>query len=299
MKTIKSFINNIVKQGVFDAIGDALSIQDTDFRILYQNNRHKEIVGSRKGEFCYKAVHGKDHPCARCHLAKAFKDGKVHMFEQSRTQGDETRYFEITGSPLRDKTGTIVAGIEVVRDITRRKKTEKKLRDSAITDELTGLLNRRGFFSFGEQQCKLASRNNRRMFLLYLDLDGMKAINDDLGHKEGDKALIDTANILRMTFRDSDILARLGGDEFAVLLTDIHKSDVGDIIIDHVQNSLKSFNRKRKRKYEVLLSMGLSRFEPEAPCSIDDLLKKADKLMYEHKIERKHEVKGTSSFKGE
>jgi diguanylate cyclase (GGDEF)-like protein/PAS domain S-box-containing protein len=291
MKPAESIINTFVTQGFFDAIGDAISIQDIDFRILYQNSRHKDIIGDRLGEYCYTAVHGKDHVCPRCHLALTFKDGKVHTYEQSRTEGDETRYYEITGSPLKDKTGTIVAGIEVVRDITRRKKTEMKLRDSAITDELTGLFNRRGFFAFAEKQCKLASRNNKRMFLLYLDLDGMKNINDELGHKEGDMALMDTADILRETFRDSDIIARLGGDEFAVLLTDIQKTEVGEIIIEHLEDNLSAFNRQKRREYEILLSMGLSRFEPEAPCSITDLLKKADILMYEDKVNRKHDRK--------
>jgi diguanylate cyclase (GGDEF)-like protein len=284
-KQSEQFIIDQIDQGIFDAIGDAISIQDTDYKILFQNSRHRDIVGDKVGEYCYRAVHGRNHVCSRCHLALVFKDGKVHTFEQSRTTDDETKYYENTGSALKDKKGNIIAGIEVVREITRRKKMEKKLRETSITDELTGLFNRRGFFTLAEQQCRLSNRSRRRMSLLYLDLDGMKTINDELGHKEGDQALIDTATILKKTFRSSDIIARIGGDEFAVLLTESHEPDMEAIIIDHVQTNLNIFNQLGGHNYELMLSMGLADYDPHNPCSVDDLLKRADELMY---LDKRH-----------
>src|SRR4030042_4829587 len=98
-------------------------------------------------------------------------------------------------------------------------KVQKRIRSMLVTDELTGLYNRRGFFTFAEQEIKLANRLRRELYLLYADLDNLKEINDSFGHMEGDSVLIETAKILRETFRQSDIIARIGGDEFVAILT--------------------------------------------------------------------------------
>jgi diguanylate cyclase (GGDEF)-like protein len=136
----------------------------------------------------------------------------------------------------------------------------------------------------------LAARNKKAMSLLYMDLDGMKTINDELGHKAGDQALVDTANILKMTFRESDIIARIGGDEFAVLLTEHAESDIENIITSHLKDNLRIHNEQAGRNFELLLSMGFVHHDPDHLCSIDKLLAQADDLMYldkkHHKIEQ-------------
>jgi diguanylate cyclase (GGDEF)-like protein len=160
---------------------------------------------------------------------------------------------------------------------------EKQLEDAAITDSLTGIFNRRGFFIMAEQQCKLSDRNKRALSLLYIDLDGMKNINDELGHKEGDLALIDTSRILKRSLRETDIVARIGGDEFTVLLTDTSEPDIEKVIIGHIHNNIAKHNETAGRRYELMLSIGISRYDPAFPCAIDDLMHRADKLMYEDK----------------
>lgn len=112
---------------ILDAIGDPVSIQDVHFKILYQNRANKAIVGSRLGEYCYKAYQGKDHTCDGCHLTMSLKDGKVHAVERQRVSGTEIMHAEIIASPLRDTDGKIIAVIEVVRDITARKRAEEAL----------------------------------------------------------------------------------------------------------------------------------------------------------------------------
>ena len=281
--SLQRLINTLEDIRIFDAIADPISIQDRDFRILYQNQSHKDIIGNKAGEFCYRAVHGKEQPCKRCHLSMCFEDGKSHTFQQTRTTDEGTNYYEITGSPLRNKKGRIMAGIEVVRNISRHKKVHEKLKTVALTDELTGLLNRRGFLALAEQQRKVANRSKKGMSLLYLDLDGMKTINDELGHDAGDQALIDTAAILKDNLRESDIIARIGGDEFVVLFSEPLGEEVEDILVDHIEDILKKFNTKNTRDYELLLSMGVAHYDPENQYSLDDLLKQADEQMYEDK----------------
>ena len=111
-------------EAIISALGDGVSIQDRNFRVLFQNEVHKSIVGEHTGEFCYKAYRGRDSVCDGCHLVVSFRDGKVHKKEQCRLTGQGPRYFEIASSPLRNAEGNIVAGIEAVREITDRKLAE-------------------------------------------------------------------------------------------------------------------------------------------------------------------------------
>ena len=152
----------------------------------------------------------------------------------------------------------------------------------ALIDDLTGLNNRRGFSTLGQQQLKLSNRAKKGMFLLFSDLDNLKWINDTLGHHEGDRALVETATISRETFRQSDIIARVGGDEFAVLAVEAYR-DSGDILAARLQENLRTHNAQRNRRYKLSISVGLDYYDPICPCSIDELLDRADRSMYEQK----------------
>ena len=119
-------------ESILDAVGDAVSIQDLDYRVLYQNRAHRELMGDHRGDFCYQAYEASDATCEGCPVALVFADGGVHTSERTVAIGRSgVRYFEITASPLRDSSGGIIAGIEVVREITSRKQTETALRESA------------------------------------------------------------------------------------------------------------------------------------------------------------------------
>jgi len=187
----------------------------------------------------------------------------------------------VAGSPI--LVGNELIGVVAVyTDITARVRMEETLRALALIDELTGLYNRRGFFTLAEQQLKTADRVKRRMVLLFADFDGLKQINDTLGHPEGDRALIETADILRETFRESDIIARIGGDEFVMLAIETNGSPA-EILTARLQENLAARNARKGRRYKLSLSVGLARYDPERPCSIDDLLAQADRAMYERK----------------
>jgi len=161
-------------------------------------------------------------------------------------------------------------------------KLQEKVRTMAVTDELTGLYNRRGFFSLAEKLLQLCKREKKGIFMLYTDLDGLKKINDTFGHKEGDMALIDIANILRNNYRESDIIARIGGDEFVVIPIGTTE-DSAKIATSRLQKSIEIHNSEINRSYKLSLSFGIAYYDPENPCSIDELLVQGDKLMYEQK----------------
>ena len=169
----------------------------------------------------------------------------------------------------------------------RDHKAEEALLALSLTDELTGLFNRRRFFVLTEQYLKVAIRTKKRSLLLYIDMDELKWINDHYGHNEGDRALIDLSNILKKTFRESDIIARIGGDEFVALLESTVEND--EILITRLSENIKDHNAKQTRHYKLSVSVGVAQFDPENPISIDDLLSEADALMYAQKRKRAQE----------
>ncbi len=175
--------------------------------------------------------------------------------------------------------------INMGRDITDRKKMQDRLEEMSITDELTGLYNRRGFYRLAEHQQHVARREKRTMQVCYFDVDGMKKINDSYGHAEGDNALKDVASILKAVFRKSDIVARIGGDEFAVLMTYATEVDVAKVSA-RIQENLDEFNAGGTRKYKLGVSVGSVVLDPAKSESIEEFLARADRLMYERKKAR-------------
>ncbi|MBI2354132.1 MAG: diguanylate cyclase [Deltaproteobacteria bacterium] len=198
-------------------------------------------------------------------------------------------YWELASiSPVANALGEITHFVAVKEDITARKVAEERLRELSVSDELTGLANRRGFMLLARQQIKAAGRSGRALVLLFADLDRLKWINDNLGHGEGDRAIRDTAAILRDTFRASDILARLGGDEFVVLSPEATEQSER-LIMERLQRNLRAHNRDAERPFELSVSFGISVYDPAAPCTLEELLERGDRLMYEQKQRRKLE----------
>ncbi|GEM_PF-2017723 len=179
------------------------------------------------------------------------------------------------------------------QDITDLKRAEEEIRNLSLTDELTKLRNRRGFIILTEQQIKLVrkealqSENEQScLLLLFIDLDGLKAINDRYGHNEGDIAIIESAEVLKACFRDSDILARLGGDEFTVLIVDA-KNESEDIIRERLNAQIEAANKRLHKPYRLSMSVGMVRIPSNSTASIDELVEYADMVMYEQKIAKK------------
>ncbi len=177
----------------------------------------------------------------------------------------------------------IVKENQYVKD---QKRIKEELHNLSISDELTGLYNRRGFFTLAEQQIKMEKRKSSGMLLVSADLNGLKLINDNHGHHEGDRALVEAAAILHETFRESDIVARIGGDEFVVLITEKPEFNP-EILFTRLEKNLEDHNAKMKRPYKISISVGMAYYDPASVNPLDDMLIQADKKMYEHK--RKNE----------
>jgi diguanylate cyclase (GGDEF)-like protein/PAS domain S-box-containing protein len=192
-------------------------------------------------------------------------------------------------APLRNAAGNIVGMMSTCVDITDRRRMEEEIREMSMRDQLTGLYNRRGFITLAEQQLKTVNRTKRLMTLTFIDVDEMKQINDTMGHDEGDKALIDTANIIRQTLREADIIARIGGDEFAIVATEITELNP-DAFSTRLQQNINEFNAKECRPYKIAMSWGTAVYDPAFPASLDELMSAADELMYQRKGQNKHMV---------
>jgi len=188
-------------------------------------------------------------------------------------------------SLVRDADGNPAHFIFQIQDITERKRAEAALQSLSFVDELTGLYNRRGFLAVTETHLASIRRNHKVPVILYTDLDGLKEINDSLGHHEGDRALKKTAEILKETFRSSDILARLGGDEFVVLAA-IDTDERAESLTMRLQEKLDEANARGSRPYNLSLSVGIAHFSDEDNHSIEELMAQADRAMYEQKRTR-------------
>jgi len=174
----------------------------------------------------------------------------------------------------------------ILRDMTDQVRMREELRQLSLHDQLTDLYNRRGFCLIAEQMIRLAVREKRTLFLMYIDLDGMKLINDTLGHQEGDAALCDLAEVLRITFRKSDIIGRLGGDEFAVMGFSDGNSPAG-LLENRFNENILAHNASGLRAFTLSASIGADFCCPGEETTLESLLEHADKLMYAQKRTRR------------
>jgi diguanylate cyclase (GGDEF)-like protein/PAS domain S-box-containing protein len=269
------------------AVGVAEIVMETG-QFITVNRRLCELVGRTEEELLATTFQAITHPEdlhlheEKTALLAVGKIGHYSLEKRYLRKDGESVWVNITVSPLWKPGEAPGRNMIVVEDITERKRLEAEMQEMSLRDLLTDLYNRRGFITLAEQQLKAANRAQRPLQLTFIDCDRLKWINDALGHQEGDSALIDTAHILRQTFRESDIIARLGGDEFAILSIDAADLNQGDFS-RRLQQHIDAFNVKESRPYKLSLSWGAAIYNPESPLSLDELISAADGLMYAQK----------------
>jgi len=178
---------------------------------------------------------------------------------------------------------------KLYQKVTELEDANERLRNLSLTDGLTGLNNRRGFMVLATGLMKFAKRVGYSISLLYIDLDSLKSTNDTFGHTAGDRLITHFSRTLTETFRDSDIIGRLGGDEFVVLVVDATENDLNEMQA-RLQNNVDNYNFQSSDLPAIAFSMGIISVHPKSDITMEELLSKADKAMYEHKQHRRRTV---------
>lgn len=287
-------------EAIIAAIGDGLNIVDIDFKVIYQNKVHQELsAGNWEGSYCYHAFEGGSEICNGCPIAMAFADGLVHTAERSVDRNGEKLYLEITASPLTDYDGNIIAGIELVRNITQRKRLEAAFEQMAFHDALTGLPNRRLFNERLSQAIAYARRNKELLAVLFVDLDHFKEINDSLGHAIGDTLLQEVAERLKGCGRRAeDTIARQGGDEFLIFLSQIKDEDDAVRLVQVLLQAMAAPFTPAGYELFISASIGISIFPDDGTVS-ETLVRNADTAMYRAKQKGRNSYSLYNSAMGE
>ena len=271
---------------------DIITILDEYGKVIYESKALERIMGLKPDELAGKDIFQYVHGDDKEHVKTAFKalinDHSVSYGVQFRFMHKDRswRYLESIGRSLVDSNGKIICIVNS-RDVSDRVKTERQLVELSLSDALTGLYNRRGFLTLFEQQLRVAKRNCSNLYILFIDLDGLKYFNDTFGHSVGDMVLLDTAQLLKQTFREVDTISRIGGDEFVVLLSSEYGFVDKNVILERLQKKIKLFNSVNNKHYELSMSIGIEEINPKEPINIDQVLHDADKKMYEQKKAKK------------
>lgn len=178
---------------------------------------------------------------------------------------------------------------ELEQAIVERQQAEEALRNLTLTDPMTSLYNYRGFYTLAEQAMKVARRSQQKSLLVYADMDGLKQINDTLGHDTGALALQRLADIIRSSFRDCDIVARIGGDEFLVLAPNV-SNDQSDQLIERLRANIDAHNGRAEVEFALGLSLGAVILEHDSELTLHDQIAIADREMYRDKQMRKNKT---------
>ena len=278
----------------FELSIDMVCVASTDGYFKQLNPAFEAVLGYTRAELLDKPfldfVHADDRQ-RTIDVVSGLSRGETTVDFENRYLCKNGDYKWLSWHATPEPGGAIYA---VARDVSERKAHEERLaalneelRIMAVIDDLTGLHNRRGFNLLAEQHLKNVQRTQQKAVFFFADLDGLKQINDTLGHDVGDRAIREAAKVIATAFRSSDISARLGGDEFVVLATNA-ASEGAEAIVRRVQELVSQFNSaKPEPPFVLAISIGSTTYDPAHPETIDEVLKRADLMMYEQKVRRK------------
>lgn len=275
-------------KALMDSTKDSVYLLGRNGKFLFVNKAHLDRMGLEENEVVgryYQDIHSPEEWIRTESILNRVLRNNTASEEEYQSVRDGGYYLQ-TMAPVEDDKGRLSAVLVTSKDISERHQLEDRMKTWAMQDELTGLLNRRGFLFFAEQQHSVAKRLGRKLLLLFMDMDNLKTINDKLGHDLGDAAIQEMAQVMNETFRKADILARLGGDEFAVLAFE-STTDYVQTLQSRLLRTVLSHNAKPGRQYDVSMSTGAVIWDPASTETIEDVLATADKLMYEQKMEKK------------
>ena len=257
-------------------------------RILFISPQVEDILGYSQNDFLAdqeiwsQQIHQEDRGRVLSEMRQSLK-ANIPFHSEYRICAKDGRdiWVKDAAATVRDQDQDIyLQGI--VHDISERKASEQKLTMMAHFDQLTGLANRTLFHDRLSHIVAQSKRHRTKFALIYIDLDGFKAVNDHLGHQAGDELLVETANRLRSQVREVDTVARMGGDEFTIILDDVHSKDSIELIANKLIETIAAPYEYINPEYSVTMSMGIA-FYPDDSTSADVLITAADNAMYRAK----------------
>ena len=282
-------------RALVEAVRDIVFVIGRDDRIQYVNEvaagwlqrPRKDIIGMKRIDvFPADEEWSRSQPEA---LRRVAETGESLYVEHPAYFPGGVRWQATSLAPLRDAKGSISGVLGIGRDITDHRNAEQarvgKLEHLAHADVLTGLLNRRGFELLSKQAVAQAQRSGEGVGVIYADMDGLKAINDELGHAAGDQVLRDAAAVLCVTLRSVDVISRVGGDEFIVFAVGEDEGSI-HLLAERVQEGIDAFNSTHPESRPMSMSCGVSWRGPGVRFDLDQLVGEADAAMYREKARR-------------
>ena len=174
----------------------------------------------------------------------------------------------------------------VAADVTQLKEMQERLENLTLTDELTGLNNRRGFVRLAEARLQLSRRTGEKLLIIFGDLDELKAINDNYGHETGNEAIRGAAQVIKETIRQTDVTSRWGGDEFVILVGQ-GAEETEEIVLQRLRDRIDTFNKSAERRFTLSISLGCSHVDLDSGQTLDEMITHADAAMYADKAKKK------------
>ncbi len=279
---------NVYFAALFENAPEAIAILDDNDHITRINGEFTRLFGYTAAEAVGQSINALIVPGEWVeeseNLAARVSAGENVRAESIRCHKDGRQIsVAVAATPFRvgNEPGKVYA---MYHDISMQKQAEKDLLALVLYDELTGLPNRRAFVTLSEQALKQATRMYGDVLMIFVDVDHLKNINDTWGHLAGDRALIDTARILKESCREADIIARLGGDEFVALLT-VDSDQTAELICGRIKARVDRHNAETESAHKLSLSVGAIRSRAEG-AALADLLAEADSALYEQKRAR-------------
>jgi len=272
-----------------------VSLLEEDHQWFKSSAGYHAQTSPRNTSFCGHAILQDDVMV----VENALNDARFH--DNPLVKGDDSPVRFYAGCPLRTPAGAKIGTLCIIdhharhfdaddmhtlRDLAAMAEAELVAFQTATSDELTQITNRRGFMTLGQLALNECQVKRLPASLTFLDLDRFKAINDTLGHREGDRALMDFADAMKVSFRHADIFARLGGDEFVVLLIGLQQADA-ESVLARFDRFLQQQTKALERRYALHFSSGIVEFDPAQPQSLDQLLEGSDERMYAAKNGKK------------
>jgi diguanylate cyclase (GGDEF)-like protein/PAS domain S-box-containing protein len=278
--------NSALLRAITDAVPALVAYVDREERYQYCNDEYRDILGvepsAMVGRHIAEIVEPEIYHVVKPQIERVLAGTEVAFVRPMLARG-ATRYVEQRYIPHIGLAGSVDGFYAIAWDVTESHNREEVLSREAVTDPLTGLLNRRGMTDILVQQAQRWRDGESQGAVLFLDIDRFKHINDTLGHDVGDQLLKVFAERLRGVIRSSDTLARLGGDEFVILLSAPDAEEIARRVAQNVLERVRQPVSLNGRETAISTSIGIAVVKPNDTAGDDEILKQADTALYEAK----------------